>query len=270
MGTRRGASRDRRVRACARAAVAITLLCTGAALAPTAVAQTAACSTDTGATGLASSPVSDTLVSVRRADGRIAQLQLFYDATATRGLPFVWHREQDGPGGAYGGWQRVSAATVGPKSYAMTAIENSAGKLELLFSTYGVFCHTVEDAGGAGGWSAVEGFGLAPTPYHGGVVLFKERDGSIDAFASGAYGAGSMELRHQQNAAAGWGPTRSMGQVPDAGVGLSQPSTVEQLPDGRLRVAAREWNRDRTWETWQSSPGGNWGPWQLTSPSGTP
>ncbi|WP_331733014.1 hypothetical protein [Streptomyces sp. NBC_01276] len=255
-----------------RGTVAVALTCTGVAMAPTAVAQaaSAACSTDTGATGLASSPVAGTLVSVERADGRIAQLQLFYDATATRGLPFVWHREQNGPGGAYGGWQRVSAATVGPKSYAMTAIENSAGRLELLFSTYGSFCHTVEDDGGAGGWSAVDGFGLAPTPYHGGVVLFKEQDGSIDAFASGAYGGGSMELRHQQNAGAGWGPKQSMGQVPDAGVGLSQPGTVEQLPDGRLHVTAREWNRDRTWEIRQSAPGGGWGPWQPVVPGAAP
>ncbi|MGW1641958.1 hypothetical protein [Streptomyces lavendulae] len=272
MRSLRSALRNKWAGAWARGAVAVALTCTGAAIAPAAVAQTAsaACSTDTGATGLASSPVADTLVSVPRADGRIAQLQLFYDATATRGLPFVWHREQNGPGGAYGAWQRVSAATVGPKSYAMTAIENSAGKLELLFSTYGSFCHTVEDAGGPGGWSAVDGFGLAPTPYHGGVVLFREQDGSIDAFASGAYGAGSMELRHQQNAAAGWGPKQSMGQVPDAGVGLSQPSTVEQLPDGRLHVTAREWNRDRTWEIRQTAPGGNWGPWQLTTPAAAP
>ncbi|MET8754732.1 hypothetical protein ABZW32_32255 [Streptomyces sp. NPDC004667] len=243
-------------------------MCTGVAMAPTAVAQTApACSTDTRATGLASSPVADTLVSVARADGRIAQLQLFYDATATGGLPFVWHREQNAPGGAYGGWQRVGAATVGPKSYAMTAIENSAGRLELLFSTYGSFCHSVEVGGGAGGWSTPDNFGLAPTPYHGGVVLFKEQDGSIDAFASGAYGGGSMEWRHQQNAGAGWGPKQSMGLVPDPGVGLSQPSTVEQLPDGRLHVAAREWNRDRTWEIRQSAPGAGWGPWQLTTPA---
>ncbi|WP_157880263.1 hypothetical protein [Streptomyces katrae] len=268
MGMLSGGLRGKWVRACAGGALSMALTCTGVAMAPAAVAQTATatCSTDSGAKGLASSPVAGTLVSVERADGRIAQLQLFYDATATGGLPFVWHREQNGPGGAYGGWQRVSAATVGPKSYAMTALENSAGRMELLFSTYGSFCHTVEDDGAAGGWSAVDAFGLAPTPYHGGVVLFKERDGSIDAFASGAYGAGSMELRHQQDATAGWGPTRSMGQVPDAGVGLSQPSSVEQLPDGRLHVAAREWNRDRTWEIWQSAPGGGWGPWQLTAP----
>ncbi|MFH7595570.1 hypothetical protein WDV06_10780 [Streptomyces racemochromogenes] len=262
---------DRWIGACARGAVSMALTCAGIAMAPTAAAQTTAgCSTDTGAKGLASSPVAGSLVSVERADGRIAQLQLFYDATATAGLPFVWHREQNGPGGAYGGWRRVSAATVGPKSYATTAIENSAGRMELLFSTYGSFCHTVEDDAGPGGWSTADDFGLAPTPYHGGVVLFKERDGSIDAFASGAYGAGSMELRHQQNAAAGWGPRQSMGQVPEAGVGLSQPSSVEQLPDGRLHVAAREWNRDRTWEIWQSVPGGGWGPWQPAAPTTAP
>ncbi|MFB7746297.1 hypothetical protein [Streptomyces sp. NPDC056132] len=237
---------------------------TAAAAASTA-ATTSACGTDTGAKGLASSPVSDSLVSVVRTDGRIAQFQLFYDSTATRGLPFVWHREQLAPGGAYGAWQRVSAATVGPKSYYVTAMENSAGAIELLFSTYGTFCHSVEN-GSAGGWSEPDAFGLAPTPYHGGVVLFKERDGSIDAFASGSRNGSTMELRHQQNAASGWGPVQSTGTVPGQDVGLSQPSTVEQLPDGRLHLTVREWNRDRTWEIYQTSPGGGWGPWQLVSP----
>ncbi|MFE9535476.1 hypothetical protein [Streptomyces sp. NPDC006691] len=236
-----------------------------AAMAATA-ATASACSTDTGAKGLASSPVSDSLVSVGRTDGRIAQFQLFYDSTATRGLPFVWHREQLTPGGAYGAWQRVSAATVGPKSYYITAMENSAGAIELLFSTYGTFCHSVEN-GSAGGWSEPDAFGLAPTPYHGGVILFKERDGSIDAFASGSRNGSTMELRHQQNAASGWGPVQSTGTVPGQDVGLSQPSTVEQLPDGRLHLTAREWNRDRTWEIYQTSPGGGWGPWQLVSPT---
>ncbi|PNE32395.1 hypothetical protein AF335_17450 [Streptomyces eurocidicus] len=221
---------------------------------------TAACQADTAAKGLASRPVADSLVSVDRADGRIAQFQLFYDATATGGLPFVWQREQDTPAGAYGPWQRVSAATVGPKSYAVTAVENSARHLELLFSTYGSFCHTVE---GTAGWGTPTPFGLAPTPYHGAVVLFKERDGSIDAFASGARTGGTMEVRHQRNAEEGWDPVRSLGQLPEANAGLSQPSTVEQLPDGRLHLTAREWNRDRTWEITQAAPGGGWDPWRL-------
>ncbi|MBH1937558.1 hypothetical protein I5Q34_25360 [Streptomyces sp. AV19] len=253
--------------------MALALACAGATAAPAAAAHapaasaTAACATDTGAKGLASRPAADSPVSVARADGRIAQFQLFYDATATGGLPFVWHREQGEPDGAFGPWKRVSAATVGPKSYAVTAVENSAGRLELLFSTFGTFCHTVEDDGE---WSAPDAFGLAPAPYHGGVVLFKERDGSIDAIASGANSDSSMELRHQQDADSGWGPVRSMGRVPDPNVGLSRPSLVEQLPDGRLRVTAREWNRDRTWEVRQSAPGGDWGPWQLLSPGTAP
>ncbi|AYG84774.1 hypothetical protein DWB77_06988 [Streptomyces hundungensis] len=228
---------------------------------------TAVCATDSSAQGLASRPVSDSLVSVDRADGRIAQFQLFYDATATGALPFVWHREQDAPGGAYGAWRRVSAATVGPKSYYVTAMENSAGNLELLFSTYGTFCHSVEN--GSAGWSRPDAFGLAPTPYHGGVVLFKERDGSIDAFASGSRTGSTMEVRHQQNAESGWGPVLTMGQVPGPDVGLSQPSTVNQLADGRLHLTVREWNRDRMWEIYQSLPGGGWNPWQLMAPAPT-
>ncbi|MEU6052635.1 neocarzinostatin apoprotein domain-containing protein [Streptomyces xanthochromogenes] len=258
-----------------RGLVAVAIACAGVAAVPAAAqaepvaaaaATTSACSTDTGAKGLASSPVSDSLVSVDRTDGRIAQFQLFYDSTATRGLPFVWHREQVAPGGTYGAWQRVSAATVGPKSYYITAMENSAGAIELLFSTYGTFCHSVEN-GSAAGWSEPDAFGLAPTPYHGGVVLFKERDGSIDAFASGSRNGSTMELRHQQSAASGWGPVQSTGPVPGQDVGLSQPGTVEQLADGRLHLTAREWNRDRTWEIYQTLPGGGWGPWQLVSPT---
>ncbi|MEU9098649.1 neocarzinostatin apoprotein domain-containing protein [Streptomyces sp. NPDC048361] len=236
---------------------------------PTAAAASAACGTDPGAQGLASSPVADSLVSVDRADGRIAQFQLFYDTTATRGLPFVWHREQTAPGGAFGAWQRVSAATVGPKSYSIAAMENSAGGLELLFSTYGTFCHSVENAG-ASAWSSPDAFGLAPAPYHGGVVLFKERDGSIDAFASGAGNGSTMQLRHQQSAAAGWGPVLATGQVPGQDVGLSQPSSVEQLPDGGLHLTVREWNRDRMWEIYQTAPGAGWGPWTLMAPGAAP
>ncbi|WP_449348179.1 hypothetical protein, partial [Streptomyces xanthochromogenes] len=258
-----------------RGLVAVAIACAGVAAVPAAAqaeavaaaaATTSACSTDTGAKGLASSPVSDSLVSVDRTDGRIAQFQLFYDSTATRGLPFVWHREQVAPGGTYGAWQRVSAATVGPKSYYITAMENSAGAIELLFSTYGTFCHSVEN-GSAAGWSEPDAFGLAPTPYHGGVVLFKERDGSIDAFASGSRNGSTMELRHQQSAASGWGPVQSTGPVPAEDVGLSQPGAVEQLADGRLHLTAREWNRDRTWEIYQTLPGGWSGPWQLVSPT---
>lgn len=258
-------TRDRGVGRLLHGAVALALAWGGAAAAP-AMAQDApaapGCATDTAAKGLADRPVADSLVSVDRADGRIAQFQLFYDTTATGGLPFVWHREQDTAAGAYGPWQRVSAATVGPKSYAVTAVENSAHRLELLFSTYGSFCHAVE---GNAGWSAPTPFGLAPTPYHGGVVLFKERDGSIDAFASGARTGNTMDVRHQQSAEDGWGPVRSMGQVPEPYAGLSRPSTVEQLPDGRLHVTAREWNRDRTWEITQAAPGGGWDSWRLLS-----
>lgn len=273
MRLRRRTLRDGGVGALLRSMVAVAIACAGVAgvpavaqAAPAAATTTSACGTDSGAKGLASSPVSDSLVSVDRADGRIAQFQLFYDTTATRGLPFVWHREQAAPGGAYGAWQRVSAATVGPKSYYITAMENSAGDLELLFSTYGTFCHAVED-GSPGGWSSPDAFGLAPTPYHGGVVLFKERDGSIDAFASGANNGSTMEVRHQQNAESGWGPVLPMGLVPGQDVGLSQPSTVNQLPDGRLHLTVREWNRDRMWEIYQSLPDGGWGPWQLMSPT---
>lgn len=281
MDLRRRGWRGRRVGALVRGGVVLALVGgeavavpSAAAAAPAAAKSAApvtgaagACRTDGGAKGQAGRPVAESLVSVDRADGRIAQFQLFYDATATGGLPFVWHREQDAPGGPYGQWQRASAATVGPKSYSIAAIENSAGDLELLFSTYGSFCHAVEENEG---WSTPEPFGLAPAPYHGGVVLFKERDGSVDAFASGARSGNAMEVRHQRNAGEGWGPVQSLGQLPELNVGLSQPSTVEQRPDGRIHLTAREWNRDRMWEIDQSAPGGGWSPWRLLSPANAP
>ncbi|MER5890622.1 hypothetical protein ABT160_42925 [Streptomyces sp. NPDC001941] len=245
------------------ALVALLMAVAAGFLAPATAAHAAGCQTDAGAQGLASSPVADSLVSVNRADGRVAQFQLFHDSTATGGLPFVWQRQQAAPGGAYGAWSRVSAATVGPKSYYVTAFENGQGRLEVLFSTYGVFCASAQTAGTLA-WSTPSTFGLAPTPYHGGVVLFREGDGSVDAFASGSYSApGAIELRRQQAPGDAWGPVTSTGAVPEANVGLGQPTSVQQLADGRIRLKAREWNRDRTWQVTQTAPGGSWGTWTL-------
>ncbi|WP_406341053.1 hypothetical protein [Streptomyces sp. NBC_00648] len=221
----------------------------------------AACTLDTAAHGLAGSPVAGSLLSVPRADGRVDEFQLFYDSTATGGLPFVWHRGQSTPGGAYGPWTRVSAATVGPKAPYVTAAENTQGRIELLFATYGQFCHVVEVD--RHGWTAPEPFGLAPGPYMGGVVLFKERDGSLDAFASTTAAGRSMEVRTQRSPSPEWGPAQSMGKVPDLNVGLSRPSTVTELPDGRLHVTVREWNRDRYWQNTQLAAHGTWGAWEL-------
>ncbi|MBD0740915.1 hypothetical protein BG418_05400 [Streptomyces sp. CBMA152] len=226
-----------------------------------AASATVACAMDNGAQGLASSPVAGSLFSVPRADGRVDQFQLFYDSTATGGLPFIWHRDQSEPNGAYGPWVRVSAATVGPKAPYVTAAENTDGSIELLFATYGQFCHSVEDD--QVGWTAPEPFGLVPSPYMGGVVLFKERDGSLDAFASTMATGSSMQLRTQRAPSIDWGTVESMGKVPDPNVGLSQPSTVDELPDGRLHLTVREWNRDRYWQITQLAPQGAWGSWEL-------
>ncbi|MFI9306921.1 hypothetical protein [Streptomyces triculaminicus] len=112
MDLRRRGWRGRRVGALVRGGVVLALVGGGAVAVPSAAvaapaaAKSAApvtgaagaCRTDGGAKGQAGRPVAESLVSVDRADGRIAQFQLFYDATATGGLPFVWHREQDAPG----------------------------------------------------------------------------------------------------------------------------------------------------------------------------
>ena len=112
--------------------------------------------------------------------------------------------------------------------------------------------------------AAPEPFGLAPGPYMGGVVLFKARDGSLDAFASTTAAGRSMEVRTQRSPGDVWGPVQSMGKVPEANIGLSHPSTVTELPDGRLHVTVHEWNRDtRFWQVTQPAPRGAWGPWQL-------
>ncbi len=244
---------------------AVVLACAGgtAMAAPAARGSAAACASDASARGLASRAVEGSLVAVPRADGRIDQFQLFADASSTGYLPFLWHRAQAAPGGAYGDWERVSAATVGPKSYYVTAAENADGRLEAFFSTYGTFCHTVQRSHD-GDWSTPEGFGLGPFPYHGGLVLFRERDGSLDAFASSGTYDSAMEVRRQQSPSDVWGAVTPMGRVPESGVQLSQPSTVTELPDGRLRVTAHEWNRDtRFWRTTQLTAHGAWGPWQL-------
>ncbi|MEN8651989.1 hypothetical protein ABCR94_15570 [Streptomyces sp. 21So2-11] len=120
----------------------------------------------------------------------------------------------------------------------------------------------------AGGhaWTTARPFGLAPGPYMGGVVLFKKADGSIDAFASSRTPGRSMEVRRRQSPGDMWGPVESLGQVPEANIGLSRPKTVTELPDGRLSLTVHERNRDtRYWQITQASPQGPWGPWQLCS-----
>ncbi|MGP9016968.1 hypothetical protein ACT1U9_00980 [Streptomyces sp. BR1] len=104
-------------------AIALGLFCAGgAATASTAHAAsaTATWAMDDGAQGLASSPVAGSLFSVPRADGRVDQFQLFYDSTATGGLPFVRHRDQSEPNGGYGAWVRVCAPTVCRRPRAAT------------------------------------------------------------------------------------------------------------------------------------------------------
>ncbi|MER5785041.1 hypothetical protein ABT104_25515 [Streptomyces mobaraensis] len=236
----------------------------GVATAAPANARTVAqaCGTDTTALGRADRPVAGTLVSAARADGRTEQFQQFYDSSSMGGLPFVWHRSQDEPGGAYGDWERVSATPVGPKLYEVDAVENAVGGLEVFFSSYGGFCHTVlrtpDDA-----WPPAEGFELAPPPYHGGLSLFKERDGRLHAFAASRSTGAAMEVRSQYaNTDDHWGGVRGTGPVPESGVGLSAPS-VTQLPDGRLRLVAREWNRDRYWTATERDRFLSWEPWRL-------
>ncbi|WP_116209607.1 hypothetical protein [Streptomyces olivoreticuli] len=233
-----------------------------------AVAAPSGCSMDYGVQGVASVPLGSPL-SVPRADGRVDQFQMFLDATATQGLSFVWHRAQDEPGGAYGEWERVSAGTVGPKADYVNAIENAAGGLELFWLDHGGFCHSVQGPEG-GEWSTPEGFGLHPAPYHGFLTLFKRSNGTLIAMASSTLWDRSMESRTQLSSDGVWKPAESMGKVPEASVGLSQPNTVTELADKRLKVTAHEWNRsDRTWQTTEVAPNdgfpsGWWsGRWQL-------
>ncbi|WP_405497036.1 neocarzinostatin apoprotein domain-containing protein [Streptomyces sp. NBC_00096] len=136
----------------ARTAVALLLACAGIGVAPVAARATgptvAACAADPGAAELAGDavpggPVSGGPVSVDRGDGRIGQLRLFRDATATGGPPFVWYRQQDAPDGVYGPWRRVSATPVSPGGGPLGASENPAGELELLFASRGSLCRAV-------------------------------------------------------------------------------------------------------------------------------
>ncbi|MFF7726619.1 hypothetical protein [Streptomyces sp. NPDC008001] len=260
-----------------RAAVALAVACAGAlAAAPAAPAAQAAatvgaCSMDTAAQGIATAP-SGGPVEVPRADGRTDQFQVFYDATATQGLPFVWHRGQNAPGGPYGAWERVSSGTVGPKASFVTATENAAGGLEVFWLDHGGFCHSVQGAAG-GPWSAPEDFGLQPSPYHGFLVLFKRSNGTLIAMASSGKPDRSMESRTQLSSDGVWRPVAAMGKVPEDIVGLGQPSTVTELPDRRLKVTAREWNRDRYWQITEAAPDDGmprgWWPaqWQLCATS---
>lgn len=243
--------------------IAMSFAFAGAVVAAPAAHASGACAPDTNARGLASRPVEGSLVSVPRADGRVEQFQYFVDSSAGVSLPwFLWHRMQDEPGGDYGDWQRVSAVPIGPKISYVTAAESSDGRLEAFFPNYGVFCHTAQRTPD-GDWSAPEDFGLNPSPYHGGVTFFREHDGSLDAFASSSRADSSMDVRSLRASSDTWGPVRSLGKVPDPNVGLSSPDTVTELPDGRLGLVVREWNRDRYWHITQLTPQGAWGSWQL-------
>ncbi|MER8102842.1 hypothetical protein [Kitasatospora sp. NPDC094016] len=225
------------------------------------------CGADATAQGLATTALPNTLLETPRSDGRTEQFQQFYDSSAASLLPFVWHRSQDAPGGAYGAWERVSATPVGPKLYQVSAVENSAGALEVFFASYGGFCHTVLPEPG-GPWTPTENFELSPPPYHGGLTLFRERDGRLHAFASGADAGAAMEVRSQDgDAQDSWGPVRRLPRLPDPNAGLGAPSSIVQLPDGRLRVTVREWNRDRSWRTTEVDRFVSWEPWQLCADS---
>lgn len=207
MGSARKGPRSGRGGLLARGAVALALACAGLAAEP-AAAQAAtqaaagpsavACGTDATAKGLASRAVPESLVSVARSDGRISQVQLFYDATAAGGLPFVWHREQEARDAAYGPWRRVGGATARPEGRRpVRAAENAAGGLDVLFAGTGSFCRTAEGGGAGSGWS---------TP--GAVGPGAEGDGAVGygADGPGADGPGSGDR--------------------------IQPNSVERLPDG--------------------------------------
>ncbi|MFI0977222.1 hypothetical protein ACH4SP_09360 [Streptomyces sp. NPDC021093] len=242
--------------------MALALACSGAlALTPTAGAAAApgatvaGCAVDAQAQGQRGNATGDP-VSVPRVDGRIEQFQTFYDPTSTGGLPFLWHRSQPAPGAAYGEWARVSATTVGPKSYTVTGIENAAGGIELLWSAYGSFCHSALRSGSTE-WPAADAFGLQPAPYHGAVTLHRRFNGTILAIASSnltGRSAASRTLYAEDAAAGAWRPVAFAGVVPEANVGLGQPEVVAELPDRRIRVKAREWNRDRYWTQIEAAP----------------
>ncbi|MBT2382911.1 hypothetical protein [Streptomyces sp. ISL-11] len=261
----------RSIRRGAGGAVAMALACAvalvaapAAPAAPVTRAGTAAgCSMDDQAQGLPGR-ASGTPVQVPRRDGRVDQFQAFHDTTGRSGLPFVWHRSQREPGGAYGDWERVSAGTVGPKAVFITGIENAAGGLELFWLDHGGFCHTAQGPDG-GAWSAPEGFGLQPAPYHGFLTLFKRSNGTLVAMASSTLWDRSMESRTQLSSDGVWQRATGMGKVPESGVGLSAPGTVTELPDRRLKVTAHEWNADsRYWQLTEvvpndGRPSGWWG-----------
>ncbi len=248
--------------------IAVVFACGGAAVSAPAAGAAAACGTDANAPGHAARATGETL-SVPRADGRVEQFQQFYDDPGPGSyLPFVWHRSQDEPGGPYGDWERVSRTPVGPKLYQVSAVE-SHGRLEVFFSSSGGFCHTVQEADGRE-WSPAEGFGLSPAPYHGGIVLFGDRDGRLHAFASTATATDSMQVRSQDPGSGRWGEVRGLGKVPDSFVGLGAPTSVTQLADGRLHIVAREWNRDRFWQITEAERSSSWGPWELCAAQGCP
>lgn len=167
MESGRKGPRGGRVGMLARGAVTLALACAGLAAGPVAAQAAPAragvvCGTDATGQGVASRAVPGSLVSVDRSDGRISQVQLFYDATAAGGLPFVWHREQEAKDAAYGPWRRVGGATARPEGgRPLSAVENAAGDLEVQFAGDGSFCRTTQSGGAGSGWSTPRTIGPA-------------------------------------------------------------------------------------------------------------
>ncbi|CAM5307390.1 hypothetical protein SAVIM338S_00546 [Streptomyces avidinii] len=186
MDSGRKGPRGGRAGVLARGAVALVLACAGMAAGPVAARAAAgpagvACAADAGAEGRAGaaapgssvpgSPVPGSLVSVARGDGRISQVRLSYDydyggygydAVAAGGPPHVWHREQAAPDSAYGPWRRVGRATARPGGgRPVSAAENAAGRLEVVFPGSGGLCRTVETGGAGSGWSTPTAIGRA-------------------------------------------------------------------------------------------------------------
>ncbi|AHH96540.1 hypothetical protein [Kutzneria albida] len=199
-------------------------------------------------------------LSLRRSDGRVDQFRCAaMPFEVQRDAEFAWHRAQEEPGGRYSPWQPICPVPVGPRTCVLCAAEDAAGRLEVFLPSFGTV-HRVTQCGQE--WSSASDFGLAPGPYGGGVAVFTTRDGRLAAFASSKRPTSSMDMRVQREPGGAWGPVIGLGRVPWPNSYLGEPHSVTEFADGRLRVLATEWNRDRTWEIRQLTPAGEWSTWR--------
>jgi hypothetical protein len=170
----------------------------------------------------------------------------------------VWHRGQRHPGG-WSDWAplgRPGSGTMGPLSVS----DNSDGNLELFVNDVdGVVWHLAQQD--SGGWSSWESLGIpGGLSARNGLATVRGVDGRPEVFAVGS-GHGVLWHRCQQPAG-GWSDWKSLDSQ---GSGFADIAVAPDLTARLVLFATEQSSSSALWQRTQTSPGGDWGPWQSRS-----